>query len=343
MSKQEQLEHILNKMGEAQSPIQPGKFFTVQGSEIQEMKEERPELLEELEKLKKEWEADENIPEFDPKQVKEIILEPKKFEDLSPEEQKRVAKITEKAIPILERMPALKQKQQQARVQEDKPVAPESDNNEDFPSLSDFVGETSDADSDETAETEVGSSTKLTQERCPYCSFDLSKPDLVPEVSAEDKFNFVKAVCGGRFEKTYQMLDGQIEVTFRDLTLEERDECFQAANRLAIEMAEDTNAWSQDILASNQLEIRSRLEFALQIVRFSAPEAGIAVEFPTSRNEFFVDDARSELASLTSIRDYVMDSCVKSETAYRLLISKLGDFRRLLERLRWLSSNDKNF
>jgi hypothetical protein len=57
---------------------------------------------------------------------------------------------------------------------------------------------------------------------CPKCGFDTRKT-IVP-ISEDDKQEYMRSILGGRlFSKQYELFNGKIKVTFRDVTLAESD------------------------------------------------------------------------------------------------------------------------
>jgi hypothetical protein len=75
----------------------------------------------------------------------------------------------------------------------------------------------------------AGDAVPTTPHFCPCCGWDGNRP-YPEDPTPEDKFQFLLSCeSGGRFRKTYDVLNGRSQLTFRTLSSEEADLCLKQA------------------------------------------------------------------------------------------------------------------
>lgn len=169
---------------------------------------------------------------------------------------------------------------------------------------------------------------------CPHCSSNLADP--VQEASKEDKFVFIQTLLAGKpFEKTYSLYDGQIEITFRGLTVKEGDLCVRQCN--------DQKENGDLKTLADVYEENTRYSMALQTVKLKS--AGDTFDLPDSIDgwkESFLDSGivfKEGETLLTKIKEWYFDNVVKTESLGRIVSMVLSEFNRLN---RYMEVNHRN-
>lgn len=181
---------------------------------------------------------------------------------------------------------------------------------------------------DATAETQQAahqSQTALPQggpKHCPHCSWDLAMPDPV-EPTAADKQSFLGAILGSKpWQRSYELLDGKLSITFRQLTPDEVDLCYTQvyAERRKGKVDTMMDFWEQ----------LTRYRSCLQLVDFRSGED--LVRFPTSIEEWG-GATSSEATPLPQIMQQIRSEVVKTESLQRIVSTTAARFNRLAAKL----------
>ncbi|MEM4360054.1 MAG: hypothetical protein QXT45_05960 [Candidatus Bilamarchaeaceae archaeon] len=156
---------------------------------------------------------------------------------------------------------------------------------------------------------------------CPHCGWDLSVTDTAT-ITDFDRDAFIQSfIFGVRFTKRYEMLNGNLIVTFRDLSAEESKECWdyiQMEARTSLQ-----NALQLEVL--NTL-LEYRMACGLASVQIGKRPA---IELP----EF--SELKSKNKDMT-VKDYVnkiRKEILKTESAWRMTLVAFANFQRLVEKL----------
>ena len=166
---------------------------------------------------------------------------------------------------------------------------------------------------------------------CPRCDFPLHLEETV-EVTESDKLNFLQALLGlTQFKKTYHLYGGNLIISLRSLTPEEVDTCFRQVFSDA--------AHGRVATRSDEHENLVRYRTVLQIVSMQGDN--LDLKLPGSLAEW-VDslspEKRKELEKeddtpMVSIWSRFMDKINHSESIHRTLLSAVGNFNQLVNKL----------
>jgi hypothetical protein len=166
---------------------------------------------------------------------------------------------------------------------------------------------------------------------CPHCSWPLDRADDA-EPEPGDEEDYLEAVLGDLpYRKTYRLLGGRLEATFRTLTVAEQD----ATHRQA--QAEASQGKVQKVV--DFYERVGRLQLALQIARVWT--ASRDVELPdgfTPRTApragaFWEVDAPPGETGLAQVEEYVRAEVASQAPLYQALAAAGARFNRLVSRL----------
>ncbi len=159
---------------------------------------------------------------------------------------------------------------------------------------------------------------------CPRCGHDLNAADTV-KVTVDDKRTYLTSELGGKpFMKTYELMGGALQVTFRTLSVTEIDaiyrQCYYEGLRGDLK--------SQAATVEQVTRYRVMLSIARLIV------SGQPIPMPATIKEWgFVPTAdNTEIAEIAK-KVYGAGSFLQSESMYRILMRLLLDFQRLVAKL----------
>jgi len=155
---------------------------------------------------------------------------------------------------------------------------------------------------------------------CPNCAWDLAAKDLV-EISEADKQNFLAATLGNKpFQKLFELMNGQLQVTLRSLRHDEVDACYR-------QCYEDRK--NQQIANSADfMEQLNRYRLCLQLVELRSGED--LVQFPETLAEW---GSTGDYRAMPMIFEQVFNEALSSETLMRLATKCMHKFNRILARL----------
>jgi hypothetical protein len=164
---------------------------------------------------------------------------------------------------------------------------------------------------------------------CPRCNWDM-RLKFEEEVTQNDKEAFVAITLGGtRFEKTYELFDGQYSVRFRSLYADENSEIH---HQLLIDQR------AGDFLNDTEWFLRFfeyRLACSIsRIVIKNKPEI-IVRELADVKDAVLPNEINTgsgpELTPLVRLRKYVLSSTLKNEITRRIVGNQFRQFQRLYE------------
>lgn len=161
---------------------------------------------------------------------------------------------------------------------------------------------------------------------CPRCGWDMRmKFEVVP--TTRDKEDFLATLLGGaRFKRTYELMGGNIIVTFRGLMAEE--------NKLI---------YRQLLLDQNENKVTSETEWFVQMMDYR-----LACSLDTITNKtgkvlsvmpelrempFTADPANPLFTPLAAQLEYMSKNILAQEVTRRLVATHLRQFQRLIEAL----------
>lgn len=171
---------------------------------------------------------------------------------------------------------------------------------------------------------------------CPHCYWDLSLPDDLEPTDA-DKLLFTHSVLGLKpFVKTYPVMDGLAEFTFRTLASKELDAIFAQVAK-----ERDNNEIRTEMDYTERI---NRYRLYLQITKFQSGDK--VEEFPdgftsaTNPNAtaFWEFDA-SVAEPLKLIETHVLTQILKTESLNRVARQLCGNFNRLVSKMEALVDN----
>lgn len=162
---------------------------------------------------------------------------------------------------------------------------------------------------------------EVIQTNCPHCGWDLSKPDEAV-VTDEDKRVFTAAILGGkRFVKTYSLMDGAVQVTFRAPTSKE-------ANLIIRQLYIDGKSRT----VSSPAEVfRKAQEYQLAICLQSVHSADNAIDLPPMEQHELDQDETT--TGLPDVLDYTYNTAVQHESFRRILLALYSEFDGTLSKL----------
>lgn len=172
---------------------------------------------------------------------------------------------------------------------------------------------------------------------CPHCSWDLRMEDPI-QVDEADKQRFLQSILGQRsFQKAYRALGGAMIVTFRSLTPQELDMCFEQAYFERMSGLYQT--------ADAYFEQLNRYRIALQLVRIES-QAGINHDFPRDVDGWIARLQLNEEGRMTSrnrpikyIYEYMFNELIVTESINRIIGGLNGDFNSLVSKLEANATN----
>lgn len=167
---------------------------------------------------------------------------------------------------------------------------------------------------------------------CPHCSHQLNQPDI-PEPEHIDKMSFLSTQVlgdGKPYLKEYLLMDGQLKLIFRTLTIAEVDACYQQAN---------ADRGTQDVQTQYDWEEkvnRYRLYLQLQRVQSSYLDHDLPDGLSPSRNQnatAFWDAQSDQEKPLLLIEKYIMGKVLPTESMARIAMQTCARFNRLVSKL----------
>jgi len=176
-------------------------------------------------------------------------------------------------------------------------------------------------------------------ENCPHCGWELARPDI-PEPDYTEKMGFLSTQMlgdGKPFVKVYELLGGNLKLTFRTLTIREVDACYRQANldrdRGDVESQFD---WTEKVN-------RYRLYLQLQRVQsdnfdHDLPDGLSKLTNPNA--EAFWEFPEDEEQPLRLIENFYLENVLSSESLCRIAQQHCGRFNRLVAKLEAQVDND---
>ena len=165
--------------------------------------------------------------------------------------------------------------------------------------------------------------------QCPNCSWDLRSDDVI-EITDQDRQNFLAATLGGKpFQKLFEMMGGQLQVTLRSLQYNEVDACYRQCY--------DDRTNNQISNANDFIEQLNRYRLCLQLVEVRSGED--LITFPESLTAW---GGTGDYQSLPGILDQVFNDALRSETMMRMVTKCMAKFNRIIARLE-ANCDNENF
>ena len=189
---------------------------------------------------------------------------------------------------------------------------------------------------------------------CVHCGWDQSQP-TIPEPESQDKQGFLQSVLGLKvFSKTYTLLGGALQLTFRSLTVKELDALYSAAFA-----AQKTGLIT---IAADYYEYLNRLRLCLQLQKISSTRSALHISLPPGLtrsanphaagfwDEFLAEKQKAAGAEnssdswdlLTQVQQYVMSEALSTESLQRVVTHACANFNRLVVKLE-ACVDDANF
>jgi hypothetical protein len=166
----------------------------------------------------------------------------------------------------------------------------------------------------------------LTITNCPHCNWQLDVADI-QEPTALDRQAYLQAILGTkRFEKTYDLFGGHVQITLRELRPRDVDAIYLAASRLLT--ADDAN---DAMRAAKFMEWVDRYRLALQMVRFRVGEQ--ALNYPPTLEDWKSLDTQDDAALVQVAADKIFTTAVTTESLGRALMATLSAFCQLVAKL----------
>lgn len=164
--------------------------------------------------------------------------------------------------------------------------------------------------------------------QCPHCGWDQDLPDpIIP--SEQDKTDFLTSILGNiPYEKVFDKLNGQLQITVRSLRPEELDMCYA---QCYIERQQGLLQTENDFW-----EALTRNRAALQLVDIRSSQ--MLHEFPRSVQEWG-PCPEGEDKHVKYIREEVYNTALRTETMARMALAAVADFNRLLSKLEANANN----
>lgn len=172
---------------------------------------------------------------------------------------------------------------------------------------------------------------------CPHCEWDLNVQDPI-EATDTDKHNFLQAVLGGiNCQKIYELFDGAMQITVRQLTPFELDACYKQ-----VYYENDKESFSTHF---DFLEQVMRYRISLQIVDirstvgkiYDAPETldewSKKFPIPVEAVEEGKEPPKPSPTSLPQISKYVYYDVLKTESLVRIASKVVNEYNRLISKL----------
>lgn len=163
--------------------------------------------------------------------------------------------------------------------------------------------------------------TEVPLKNCQHCGWDLAQPDEAV-VTPEDKRVFVAAALGGkRFMKSYSLMDGAMDVTFRAPTSKE-------ANLIIRQLFIDGKSGK---ITSPPEVFRKAQEYQLAICLQSIHSENNAIDLPPFDQHELDQDENT--TGLPEVLDYVYSEAVAHESLRRILLALYSEFDGTLAKL----------
>lgn len=151
---------------------------------------------------------------------------------------------------------------------------------------------------------------------CNHCGWDDRMPDPL-EVTDQDRLSFFQATLGGiPWKKTFPLFDGKMTVTVRQLTIDEIDKIYEAAQQLQRQGLLNT--------PEERMEQINRFRISLQLC---------SVLSESSTNYTFPESLKDWNAPLPQIQETVYTTVLSTESLGRILTRPIGLFNRLSVKL----------
>jgi len=168
----------------------------------------------------------------------------------------------------------------------------------------------------------AGGTTETTE--CPHCGWDLHMADAFP-ITETDKRNFLQAMLGGvPFQKLYDLLGGQLQITFRTLRPAEVDLVYK---QVYVDRQRGEILFDRDFY-----EKMARYRMATQLVDFRTPE--MIHDFPpTLTEEDWGKMPEGEDTIVKYAYDEALKTVLKTESILRLVAATEANFNRLVAKL----------
>lgn len=161
---------------------------------------------------------------------------------------------------------------------------------------------------------------------CPRCNWAVGVP-YETKITQDDKINYIAALGGPRpFEKSYELVGGQINIILREPTTREKDLCENQVylDRLA----------NPELPDYAQLENYRRYRLVCQLKSLTTPKFQY-----TNDPSAWGPEHQNGGTYLPRAVDLVFSQLLKSESLYNVIAARLDDFNRLLRHLEANSPN----
>ena len=197
---------------------------------------------------------------------------------------------------------------------------------------------------------------------CIQCGWDQDLPTILPPDHA-DKLGFLHAMLGQKvFSKKYKLFGGQLEFTFRALTVGEIDALYQEAYAAQQAQLFATTAEYYDYLNQNRM--------CLQLIGLSARQSALHIRLPeglskesngnasaywtdlfppvasavTAESQLDVQAQKREVsvALLTKVRTYIQKKVLITEQLHRVAVHTCAKFNRLMVKME-VNVDNENF
>lgn len=183
---------------------------------------------------------------------------------------------------------------------------------------------------------------------CIQCGWDQDVP-AIEEPEHHDKIAFLQAILGHKvFTKRYTMFGGNLEVTFRTLTIREIDAMYEQSYKSQLSGMIKTSA--------DYYENLNRLRLYLQLTGISAKVTALHVRLPEGLNkaahigatsywdEFLKEKSlfKEDESLLLQVQNYVISHVMRTEHLQRTITHECNKFNRLVAKME-VSVDNVNF
>ena len=159
----------------------------------------------------------------------------------------------------------------------------------------------------------AGGEISFTPSFCPHCSWDLSHQDI-PDPDDDTKVWYLQAILGNApFEKSYVLMGGMVELTFRELTQGQADWIFN-------QVGQEIKA-KEDSTVDQFIELVRRYRLCLQLKSVKIGET------------FFEIPGDGEKPRLPDLFKLLMEQVLNSTSLVNLATRKADEFSRLVSKL----------
>lgn len=167
---------------------------------------------------------------------------------------------------------------------------------------------------------------------CQHCGWERSRPD--PENPSElDKLNFIQSVLGQiSFKKSYDLLNGRVQVVFRTLSSSESDMAFT-------QVAYDVGRG--EVLDEGQY-FRTITDYRMCMGLSALKSGSEAIELPDSVADWQTDGVPAKATKLIHIVPVIYERVLRTEPIRRAVAACFFRFQRLVERME-AHFDDPNF